>query len=403
MRQRVVITGLGVVSAVGTGADAFWKGLLSGGPGLMAADASLAAAGAHVVGAVRDFNGASYLRNERQARVLNRSFELLVGAGALAAADAALGATPVPPPRLGVVVGIGPIEQHTPDLIEAMRLATNGRGVDVTKFAESARLLHPLRRLRLLPNVGAAILSIEHQAMGPSLTLVSGHSAGLQAVASGVSMIREGRLDAALCGGVDARLTPLGLKVFSQLCPISPSADPAGACRPFDRARNGVVPGEGAAILLLESEDSARARGATPYAEIALCSSAGPTDGGCAESMRRAMAALGGQPPDVVIAHGDGSIRSDRLEAAALDLIAPRCITSLQPATGHTMSACGAMNLAAACLVLADERVPPIRSLESPEMTLPFARHEVRARFQSVLVNAIDPDNAAASALVTRP
>ena len=142
-------------------------------------------------------------------------------------------------------------------------------------------------------------------------------------------------------------------------------------------------------------------RGATPYAELAAYASAGPTEGGCAESMRRAMA-LTGQGPDVVIAHGDGSVRSDRLEAAALDLIAPRCVTSIQPATGHTMSACGAMNLAAGCLVLADERVPPIRSLGAPEMTLPFARHEVRGRFQSVLVNTIEPDNAAASALVTR-
>jgi 3-oxoacyl-(acyl-carrier-protein) synthase len=401
MRQRVVITGLGVVSAAGVGAEAFWKGLTTGGLGLMPAAADLAVAGVHVVGAVRDLSGAAYLRNERQARVLNRSFELLVAAGALAAADAGLASIPVTPTRLGVTVGIGPIEQHTPDLLAAIRQATTDRGPDAGRFAESARLLHPLRRLRLLPNVGPAILSIEHQAMGPSLTLVSGHTSGIQAIAVGAAMIREGRLDAAICGGVDARLTPLGLKVFSLLCAISPSRDPASASRPFDRARDGVTPGEGAAILVLESEDSARARGATPYAELAGYGSAGPTEGGCAESMRRAMASTG-QGPDVVIAHGDGSVRSDRLEAAALDLIAPRCITSIQPATGHTMSACGALNLAAACLVLADERVPPIRSLGSPEMTLPFARHEVRGRFQSVLVNAIEPDNAAASALVTR-
>jgi len=402
MRQRVVITGLGVVSAAGIGAEAFWSGLTTGRTGLTPAPESLASAGVYVVGAVTDLVGAAYLRNERQARVLNRSFELLVAAGALAAADAALAATPVAPARLGVAVGIGPIEQYTPDLLAAMRHATTEAGLDVSRFADAAGHLHPLRRLRLLPNVGPAILSIEHQAMGPSLTLVSGHTTGLQAIAAGAAMIREGRLDAALCGGVDARLTPLGLKVFAQQCDLSPSRDPASACRPFDRSRDGVTPGEGAAILVIESEDSARARGATPYAEIAAYGSAGPTEGGCAESMRRAMTLIGGQGPDVVIAHGDGSVRSDRLEAAALDLIAPRCVTSIQPSTGHTMSACGALNLAAACLVLADERVPPIRSLGSPEMTLPFARHEVQGRFQSVLVNAIEPDNAAASALVTR-
>ena len=138
------------------------------------------------------------------------------------------------------------------------------------------------------------------------------------------------------------------------------------------------------------------------YAELVACTSAGPTEGGCAESMRRAMLAVRGRGPDVVIAHGEGGVRSDRLEAAALDLLAPRCVTSLQPVTGHTMSACGAINLAAACLTIADERVPPIPTLDEPEMTLPFATHDVRGPFASVLVNAIEPDQAAGSALVTR-
>ena len=126
------------------------------------------------------------------------------------------------------------------------------------------------------------------------------------------------------------------------------------------------------------------------------------SEGGCAESMRRAMLSSGGRPPDVVIAHGEGGIDSDRFEASALGLIAPRYITSIQPVTGHTMSGCGALNLAAACLVVANQRVPGIRSLESPEMALPFAMSDVWAPVQSVLVNAIEPDQAAASALVAR-
>ncbi len=226
MKRRVVITGLGVVSAAGVGTDAFWRGLTSGGAGLQAAPPELAAIGVHVVGAVRDFSGAGYLKNERNARVLNRSFELLVGAGALAAADAALGPRPIAPPRLGVIVGIGPIEQHTPDLVGAIREATKGGAPDLAKFAESSRHLHPLRRLRVLPNVGPAILSIEHKAMGPSLTLVSGHATGLQAVSEGLAMIRDGRVDAVLCGGTDSRLTPIALRAFAELCPLSPSRDP---------------------------------------------------------------------------------------------------------------------------------------------------------------------------------
>jgi len=118
--------------------------------------------------------------------------------------------------------------------------------------------------------------------------------------------------------------------------------------------------------------------------------------------MRRALLGSSEWSAEVVIAHGEGGIESDRLEAAAIDLVSPRCVTSLQAAVGHTMSACGALNLAAACLVLADEKVPPIRSLEAPEVGLPFAMHPVTARFGSVLVNAVEPDNTAASAFLLR-
>jgi 3-oxoacyl-[acyl-carrier-protein] synthase II len=393
------------VSPVGVGAEAFWTALTSRATGLGPAPAELAASRlASVVGAVRNFSGASYLRNERQGRVLNRSFELLVGAGALAAADAGLTATPVPPHRLGVIVGMGPIDQYTPDLREAVRRATAPDGhIDLPAFVQEARHLYPLRRLRLLPNVGPAVLSIEHHAMGPSLTLVGGHTSGLQAIADALAMIRDGRVDAVLCGAADSRLTPLDLRMFAQLCPLTPSSDPDRACRPFDRRRDGVVPGEGAAVFLLEAEDSARARRADPYAEIVDCAFAAPTEGGCAESMRQVMESTGGQPPDVVVAHGEGGVQSDRLEAAALDLLSPGCVTSLQPAIGHTMSACGALNLAAACLILSEGRVPPIRSLDMPEMALPFAMHDVRGTFSTVLVNAIDPDSAASSALLARP
>jgi 3-oxoacyl-[acyl-carrier-protein] synthase II len=400
MRRRVLITGIGVVSPVGVGAEAFWKGLTTRATGLSIAPDEMHAAGVHVVGAVRDFSGAAYLQNERQARVLNRSFELLVGAGALAAADAGLSATPVAPHRLGVVVGLGPIDQYTPDLRAAARAATNGREVDLKRFVEAARTLYPLRRLRLLPNVGPAILSIEHKAMGPSLTFVGGHTSSLHALAEAQALIQTGRVDAVLCGGVDSRLTPLDLRVFAALCPVSPSTDPEASCRPFDIRRDGVVPAEGAAMFLLEAEDSANARHVDVYGELVACAFAAPTEGGCAESMRRVMRAAPGHQPEVVVAHGDGGVQSDRLEAASIDLIAPRCVTSLQPAIGHAMSACGALNVAAACMILADERVPPIRSLESPEMPLPFAMHEVRRSFGAVLTNAIDPDSAASSALV---
>jgi 3-oxoacyl-[acyl-carrier-protein] synthase II len=402
MRRRVLITGLGIISAIGVGADQFWRALIAGATGIAAAPPEVRSVGAKVVAAVKDFSGVVYLQNERHGRILNRTFELLVGAGALAAADGALGAKPIAPLRLGVIVGIGPIDQYTDDLLAAVEAARTGDGMDVSRFAEAARSMYPLRRLRLLPNIGAAVLSIEHKAMGPSLTLVSGHVTGLQAIAEGLAMIRDGRVDAVLCGGADSRLTPLGLRLFDRLCALSPSDDPDRACRPFDRSRDGVTAGEGGAMLLLEAEESARARGVDAYAELVSCASAGPTEGGCAESIRHVLRDSSFDSPDIIVAHGEGGVQSDRLEAAAIDLATPKCVTSLQPAIGHTMSACGALNLAAACLMLADERVPAIRTLDTPEMNLPFALQDVEGRFSSAVVNAIEPDSFSASALIRR-
>lgn len=397
-----MITGLGVVSAVGVGAEAFWRGCREGRTGLAPAPSALAALGARVVAPVTQFAGADYLKNERHTRVLNRPFELLVGAAALAAGDAGLGATPIPPHRLGIVVSIGPLEQHTDDLTAVIARASTPTGVDLRRFAEEARALYPLRRLRLLPNVGSALLSIEHQAMGPSLTLVAGDTTGLPAIAEALAMIRDGRADAVLCGGTDARLTPAGLHQLRKLLQLSTCESPDAACRPFDRDRTGSVAGEGAAILLLEAEDSARSRHSEPYAELVTCASADLAEGGCAEAMRRVLQPRA-EGPEVIVAHGDGGLESDRREATALEALAPRCITSLQAAVGQTMNACASLNLAAACLVLVTQRVPPISTLRSPETMLPFATHEVSAHFSSVLVNAVDPDGHAGSALVVSP
>lgn len=402
MRRRVVVTGVGVISALGVGTERFWRGLTAGATGLTRAPAGLAAAGSRVVGVVDDFSATPYLRNERHSRVLCRTFELLVGAGAMAAADGALGATPIPPSRLAVVVGMGSIDQYSDDVVAAARAATTNGIPGLARFAETARTMHPFRRLRLLPNVGAALLSIEHQAMGPSLTFVSGHTAGLQALSQAFVMIADGRTDAAICAAADARVTPLGIRLFAACSPLSASSDPTHACRPFDETRDGTVAGEGSAALLLEAEDSARARGVNAYAEVVGTGAAGVIDGGCAESMRQAVLMAGGATPDVVVAHGDGGVRSDRLEAAAIDLIAPRCVTSVPGAVGHTMSACGALNSATACLVLANGCVPAICGLDSSDMALPFATHNVHASFASVLVNAIEPGHAAASVLFAR-
>lgn len=402
MPRRVLVTGLGVVSALGAGTDLFWSGLIRGASGFARTGSDLSAAGVSVAGVVADLSVEHHLRDQRHLRTLNRTFALAVVSGALAASDGALDARPIAPPRLGIVVAIGSIDPYTDDIVAAARAAVTSGSVNPAVFADTARSVHPFRRLRLLPNVAAAILSIEHRALGASVTLVSGTAtAGIQALTLAAAMIRQGAADAVLCGGVDSSLAPLSLRQFALEHQLSPSQNPDLACRPFDRDRDGIVVGEGAAMLLLEAEESASARGRTAYSEILASGSSHRGDGGYA-GMHQLTTTAGIDSPDVVIAHGDGGRESDAVEAAALTRFSARHVTSIQPAVGHTMSAAGAMSAAAGSLVLARGQVPPIRSLKAAEFFLPLTTDPVRGAFRSVMVNALDPDGASGSLLLGR-
>lgn len=397
--RRVLVAGAGVASAAGVGVEAFWRGLTTG-PALVAAPPGLATTGVPCVAAVPESSTFGRLRHGRNNRVLNRTFELLVSASQLAVEDARGG--PIPPSRFAVVVGLSPIDQYTSDLEAAARGATTPAGVDVARFVELAAAMHPFRRLRMLPNIGAALLSIEHQAMGPSLTFVGGHLSGLEAIAEGLAMVRDGRADAVLCGGAASRFDALAVRLFDRQSELSRLGDARGACRPFDRRRSGVVLGEGAAMVLLEGAESATARGVTSRVELVAVASAAPGEGSIGQAMRRVLQAASLDTPDLLIAHGEGGRSSDRLEALAIEPTRPRCITSIQPVVGHTMSACGAMNLVGACLMLRHQCVPPIWGLEDPEADLPFATRLQSRPVAHVALNAIQPDGAAASALLTR-
>jgi 3-oxoacyl-[acyl-carrier-protein] synthase II len=199
------------------------------------------------------------------------------------------------------------------------------------------------------------------------------------------------------------------LAAFGRQKRISPSADPNCACRPFQQDSDGVTPAEGAAMMLLESQETASARGAKPYAELA---GYGWGDGrrGCAGSMGSAVACAARETATtagraaLILAHGDGAIDSDAREAAAIALLDPQAVTAIQASVGHTMATCGALNVAAACLVLATAQVPSIRTLQKPSVPLPFVdRPWQDARVSAVLVNAVDRAGAAASVLVARP
>jgi 3-oxoacyl-(acyl-carrier-protein) synthase len=404
MRQ-VVVSGVGVVSSVGIGVEAFWQALTAGPTGLALRPDPGGSGACRVVAAVDDFCAARYIKDPRLRRVCNKAFAMLGSAAVMAWQDAAADRLTASSARVGVSVGIGPIDQYTTDLQETVAKSMGGEPaeVDLGQFVEAAHHLHPLRRLQYLPNIGAALISILHQATGPTLTFVSGVTAGLQAICAAAAMIREGCADAVICGGVDARVTPRLMPTAIEQFELSDVLDADRACRPFDRSRSGMVVGEGAVALLLERADLP-GRKTAGYGTLTAWTLFGGH--GHAASMR-ALFHRCGRAPDVVVAHGDGGIVSDAREADALTralAAAPGAtsVTSIQPAIGHTLCASGPLAAAAACLTLARQAVPPIRSLDDPIAPLSFVAGTACDRaVETVLVNCLDPDGAGGSLLFT--
>jgi 3-oxoacyl-[acyl-carrier-protein] synthase II len=406
----VVVTGIGVVSAVGATSRDFWDALIAGRSGLSSTDDYQGADGVSVIGRVEGVSGQTYLRQARHGKVLNRTAELLVAAAALASRDAGLDAHPIEGHKLGVIAGIGPNNQYTHDILAALNRSRRDAGhVDIASFLLAQRI-EPLRRLRHLPNIATALVAIEHHAGGPCTTLMSGNISGLQAIIEGWWLIHTGVADAVLCGSADSRLDPVLLAILGRQMRLSARSDPEQACRPFDENRSGTVPAEGAAVLLLESYESARTRRVRTYAEVVGGTSAGPGRLGGGTCGIEQVIRLGmGRPIDVVMSHGDGGVQSDLMEAAALAPVVNHAgsgsaITSIKGHIGHTMSAAGSLNAAAACLVLASGTVPAIRGLQRPCAPLRFVIGEpVMTHPSRVLVIESDPSGAAAALLLSRP
>jgi 3-oxoacyl-[acyl-carrier-protein] synthase II len=371
--RRVYVTGIGVVSALGLTTAEFWRGLISGGTGIRATDWQ-DTDGPPVAARVPAYDFRQFVDDEKVTRVCHRSMELLLIAADAAVREAQLENT-IEPSRLGVSIGIGPIEQRTDDYVaftKAAAAGAEGRG------PEAWRRLHPMRRLRHLPNIPAAVLSMRYGANGPSLTFVSGIVAGLQAVLEGFRMIAEGRADAVVCGGTDSRFSPSLWPVIASQHECAASVDPDGACRPFDRRHAGIVAGEGAAVLVLVAEEQCERTQAVVRAEVLGGAVEGSPKRGISAAVEQVASQFGRRHPlpDAAVAHGDGSMCGDCVEAWAFGrapyLSNVRAITSLQAAVGHSFSAAGALTAAAGCLSLAAGEVPPIRNLSDPIASVAF-------------------------------
>lgn len=377
--RPVVVTGLGVVTSVGAGREAFWSNLTAGRSGIGAIQLFDASSfPVRIGGEVRDFDSQG-VRDQFPAARNVRDRKVLLGltAAVEAIADAGLDQLELAPAILSLGVGLevlwlGDLTPHvwSPDMGAAIASSMLKDG--------SGRLLQtPL-------DLTAEILGERYGLLGGRHVNCSACAAGTQAVGEAWQLLAEGCGEVALAGAADSMLNPLGLGGFSLLRVLSDENEaPERACRPFDATRQGTVLGEGAAFLVLETREHATRRGAKVYAEILgygssldgfRVSDPDPDGKGAVESMRRALRSADLSPEDVdcVNAHGTGTPKNDVVETAAIrEVLGGHAheipVHSVKSMTGHMIAASGAVEAVVAVLTLTCRTVPPTINLERPD------------------------------------
>jgi 3-oxoacyl-[acyl-carrier-protein] synthase II len=391
--RRIAVTGIGAVTPVGTGREELWAALLAGKLGFAPVESfDTSAFNVHLGAEVRGFSPVPYVRTLDAAR-LGRASQLAIAAARLALADAGLGGHGadtgdglggVDAERAGVAMGTTSGEP-----LEVERFDDRYLAGELDAVGDEFMTLYPCHMI-------AAHLARELGFAGMNTMIPAACAAGNYALAHAVDMLRAGRADLMLAGGADAfsRITYTG---FARLGAIAPER-----CQPFDRRRKGMIPGEGAAVLVLEPVAAARRRGARIYAEVAgyglSCdahhmTAAHPEGEGAMRAMERALADAGVAPEEVsyISAHGTGTPTNDRLEAIAVGRVfgtgtrVP--ISSVKSMLGHTMGAASAIEAAVCALAVATDEIPPTMGLEEPEGDLDYVPNAARRHRVEVAMN----------------
>lgn len=369
--NRVFITGLGVISPIGIGRERFWESLVAGRSGaatITAFDASDYPV--RIACEVDDFEPRDYV-DPREAPRMDRFTQMAVAATALALADSSMG-DDIDGTSSGVIVGSGIGGLAT--IEEQHKALLNG----------GPRRVSPFMVPRLMPNGAAAAISMRYGITGPNYGVVSACATGAHAIGEAAELIRHGRAEMMLAGGSEAALTPLSVAAFARMGALSTrNDDPPAASRPFDKNRDGFVFGEGACVLVLESERSLSGRGARPLAEVAGYGASSdafhvtqpdPEGKGASTAMTAAMNDAGVEPSDIdyINAHGTSTPYNDRVETIAIkEALGNESkrvpVTSIKSQTGHLLGAAGAVEAAASALVIANGTIPATINLESPD------------------------------------
>ena len=383
--RRVVVTGLGVVSPIGSTLDEFWDSLSRGRGGigrLTAFDVSPFTS--QIGGEVKDFDPGRYI-NPKKARRMDRFCQLGVAAAGLALEDSGLDLEKEDTDRIGVYVGSGIGGLTTTEKQYKIMLERGPSRV--------SPLLIPMMIINLLPGQIAMLFGLK----GPNLAIITACATSSHSLGEALWCIRNGRADVMVAGGAEASTTELGLAGFCSMKALSTRNDhPEKACRPFDRERDGFIIGEGGAILVLEELEHARKRGARIYGEFAgygassdahHLTAPAPGGEGAARCMKAALDDAGISPPDVdyINAHGTSTPLNDKFETMAIKSVFGEYahkvpVSSTKSMSAHLLGAAGALEAAVCLLAMRNQLIPPTINYEfpDPECDLDYVPNQAR-------------------------
>ncbi len=390
--RRVVVTGMGAVTVLGTGLRTFWEGLLAGRSGIRKIthfDAS--AMPCQIAGEVPDFDPEQFM-DRKEARRMARSSQMAQAAAKMAIDDAGLTTPMKDPERTGVSFGtsIGGLEKID-------------EGISTLRTQGLARV-NPFTIPLGLPNVPAFLISQQFQCLGPNSTVATACATGTQAVGDGFEFIRHGRADVVITGGTEALIQDFAIAGFCAMraLPVNYNDNPQAASRPFNIDREGFVFSEGCGSLVLESLEHAFTRKARIYAEVAghatSCdgyniAAPDPEGAGAIRAMRWALidAKINPRDVDYINAHGTSTLLNDAGETKSIKKVFGEhayqlAVSSIKSMLGHALGASGALEAIACALTINESIIPPTINYINPDPELDLDYVPNTARRQDVRV-----------------
>ncbi len=394
--ERVVITGIGLVTPVGIGTRESWRALLGGESGIGPITLfDSTGFRVRIAGEVKGWEPTRWIE-KKKLKEMDRFMEFAVGTASMAISDAQLKLTEAGQLRAGCFLGHG--------LGGLLSLEKTKE----TLLTKGPTKVSPYAIPTIISNLAAGQVSIAHGLKGPSYCTTSACSSGAHAIGEASEWIRRGKVDVMVAGGTEATITPVGIAGFEAMLALSKrNDDPSHASRPFDRSRDGFVCGEGGGILVLESLTHAKGRGARIYAEITGYGASSdayhltqpaPQHEGAQRAMRMALedAHLSPDAIDYVNAHGTSTQIGDREESRALAAVfganaldKKLWVSSTKSMMGHLLGAAGAVETSICALTIAEGQVAPTINLvdQDPECPLDFVANTARARKVSHAMN----------------